>query len=442
MTRSATATRRATAALLGLGLFAATVAAQQPPRRPPLDPLAEAKARQSIIDQKAEADVASAIADAERLAKSSPTKAVRILKNAQVNVIDLSPTISAKKRESLTDAITRKIAALEGKPVARAADTGVKNDPLGPAVRRDKSTAFEKYAAEMRDVKEGVFRYGRFKDAGQTREADRELARLAAAYPNNPSVIRLQETDSFGDRVDDAAAFSRLQSDRITLAMRSVDKSSLPPMGDIEFPADWKEKTKRRMQKVELTEAEQKIISALDKPITVDWNGRALDEALQEMSNTLDQKLFIDKKAVEDLSIDLRKPVTLQANGVSARTVLRQLLGSQGLTFVIKDQVIQVVDVERARNMLTTRVYYLGDIVQGVGPFGGALQWGPFIDFQQTMSNVETIMKTITSSVDPLSWKDKGGPASITFHFPSMSLIVRASAEVHATLGSKMGGGK
>ena len=144
---------------------------------------------------------------------------------------------------------------------------------------------------------------------------------------------------------------------------------------------------------------------------------------------------------VQDLGIDLQKPFTLSANGVSARTVLRQVLASQGLTFVIKDQVIQVVDTERAKNMLVTRVYYLGDVVRGTGPFGG-LEWGPLANFQQTVANVDAIMKAITASIDPLSWKEKGGPASITFHYPSMSIIVRASAEVHASLGSKIGGGR
>jgi hypothetical protein len=92
--------------------------------------------------------------------------------------------------------------------------------------------------------------------------------------------------------------------------------------------------------------------------------------------------------------------------------------------------------------MLVTRVYYLGDIVQGVGPFGGAPQWGTFLDFQQTMANVETIIQTITKSIDPLCWRQNGGPCTITFHYPSMSIIVRASAEVHATLGAKVGGGR
>ena len=82
--------------------------------------------------------------------------------------------------------------------------------------------------------------------------------------------------------------------------------------------------------------------------------------------------------------------VTLASElGVSTRTVLRQVLAANGLTFVVKDQVIQVVDVEKARNMLTTRVYYLGDVVQGVGPFAGAAQWGPFLDHQQTMANID-----------------------------------------------------
>src|SRR5207253_8092286 len=139
------------------------------------------------------------------------------------------------------------------------------------------------------------------------------------------------------------------------------------------------------------TAEEKKIIEALNKPVTVNWNGKPLDEAMQELSNMLDQKLFLDKKSVDDLGIDLRKPFTLQANGVSAKTVLRQVLASQGLTFVVKDQVIQVVDTERAKNMLVTRVYYLGDLVRGTGPFGG-IEWGPFANFQQTMANVETIM--------------------------------------------------
>jgi hypothetical protein len=434
MNRVGTA-RRLAIAVMGLGMFAAA-SAGQPPRRPALDPLAEARARQQIADQKAEAEVLTAIADAERIAKTNPAKALQSLKAAQSN-IDLAVAISGDARKKLTDTLQRKIAVMEGRPLP---NPGVKLDPVGSSVKKDRAALVESYATEMKDVREGVERFAKLKQSGLNAEADRELAKLARAYPNNPSIISLMQRDNFATQVQDSLAFADLQQRRINGALKAVDESGIPAGRDIEFPKDWKEKTARRLQKIELTPEEKKIIEALDKPVTVNWNGKPLDEAMQELSNTLDQKLFIDKKSVEDLGLDLRKPFTLQANGVSARTVLRQVLASQGLTFVIKDQVIQVVDVEKARNMLVTKVYYLGDVVQGVGPFGDATRWGPFLDFQQTMANVEGIIKTITTSIDPLSWKEKGGPASITFHPPSMSIIVRASAEVHATLGSKMGG--
>lgn len=441
MNRSQPAVRFLAAALLGTGLCAAGAAGQtgQNPR-PPLDPLAEAKARQQIIDQKVEAEVGNAIADAEKQAKTNPTKAVQLLKAAQSNV-DQTLFLGADVRKKLTESLQGKIAALEGRPAA-VANPGVKIDPKAAAVKVDRAAAFESYAAEMKAVKEGVQRMAEYKKNGQDREAVRELAKLAAAYPNNPSVIVMQQGDNFAVQAKDSLAFADIQQKRINEAFKAVDRSSLPigGNGDIEFPKDWLDKTARRVQKVELTETEKKIIESLNKPTTVNWNGRALDEALQDISNTLDQKLFLDKKSIEDLGIDLRKPVSLQANGVSARTVLRQLLAAHGLTFVIKDQVIQVVDVEKAKNMLVTKVYYLGDVVQGIGPFGDATRWGPFLDFQQTMANVEALMKTIKGSVDPLTWKENGGPASITFHAPSMSLVVRASAEVHTALSSKMGG--
>jgi hypothetical protein len=429
--------RHLAVALLALGMFTAVTVAQ-PPRPTPADPLADAVARQKVADQKAETYVLGAIADAEKQAKSNPIKAIQTLKAAQVNGVDLAAALSGEARKKLTDMLERKIASLQGRPVT---DPGPKTDSTSASVKKDRETAFESYKAELKDVNDGIQKISKYQQAGLSKEADYELAKMAKQYPNNPSVIFMQEHGAFASRVKDASDFARIQSDRITLAMRDVDKSSLPAKYDVEFPADWKERTKNRTAEMKLTDQEKKIIEALNKPVSLAWTNRPFDEALQDLSDALGQKLFLDKKSVEDLGIDLRKPMSLQATGVSTRTVLRQTLAAQGLTFVVKDQVIQVVDVEKAKNMLVTRVYYLGDLVSGTGPFGAA-QWGPFLNMQQTQANVDAIIKSITSSIDPLSWKERGGPCSITFHAPSMSIIVRASTEVQASLGTTFGGGK
>jgi hypothetical protein len=106
----------------------------------------------------------------------------------------------------------------------------------------------------------------------------------------------------------------------------------------------------------------------------------------------------------------------------------------------VKDETIQIVTVEKAQNLLTTRVYYLGDLVQA-GVFSGP-QWGPVLNGLQTAENAKVITEMITKSIDPLMWKENGGPGTVTFHFPSKSIIVRASSEVHASLGRSLGGGR
>ncbi len=431
--------RWAAAAVVALGIAEISAHAQQPGAN---DLLSEARARQKIADQKAELEVQQAIADADRLGRTNPARAVQLLQAMQTNV-DLSAAISPEARKSLTGVIQVKVAALKGG--ALPANPGVKLDPNAPGVRSANKAEFDKIVAEVNEVRAGIDTIEKLQAAGRTLEANTAIRDLTAKYPNNPAVIALASNDATANQVADARLFSTEQSYRINEAFKSVDRSSLPPIGDVEFPKDWKEKTakRRKQDQIQLSEKEKKIVTALDSPITADFNNRPLEEALQDLSNELNLPLAIDTKSISDLGVDLKKPFSFQARGISARTVLRQALASQGLTFVVKDEIIQVVTVERARDMLVTRVYYLGDLTQGVGPLSGnPLRWGPYADFQQTTANVKLITDAIESSVDPLCWKQAGGPCTITYNPASNSIIVRAPAEVHATLGGKFSGGR
>ncbi len=398
---------------------------------------------QQVVEQKAESEVATALAAADQQARFNRAKAVEILKTAKQNLQLAS--IGEATRTRLTNAIDAKLAAFEGRPVTNpnpGPNPGVKLDPKGPEAIAAQKLLTEKATAEFKDVVAGLKTVQRAQDANNTAEANKEIARLTGLYPNNPSVLALGQNESIKTRLDDAIAFQTLARDRWVANQKNINMSSLPAITDVEFPKDWKEKSERRLKAntVQLSAKEKKIIEALDKPIKIDFRERPFEEALQDLSNLIDQPLLLDKKSVEDLGLDLKKGSSLQANGLSARTALRALLAAQGLTFVVKDETIQIVTVERARSILTTRVYYLGDLVQGVGAFGG-IQWGPGLNFQQTLDNADKIVSMIRKSIDPLSWNgETGGPGSITFHYPSMSIIVRTSAEVHYTLGRSFGG--
>jgi hypothetical protein len=428
--------RYAGAALTAVALFVTALAAQPP--RP--DPIEVAKAQQKIADQKATATVEAAIQDADRAAKNgNAAKAAQILKTAQ-NDIDLAVAISGDARKSLTATLTARLAVVQGRP-APAAAPGVKLDPKADEVKTAQKDVVKRYIEEINEVNAGVARVRDANAKNDTATANAEIAKLTRVYPNNPSVIALGQNGTMKNRVEDALAFQKMQSDRMYANYKGILESGLPSISDVEFPKDWKEKTKHRLKTVELTAKEKKIMEALDKPMTVGFNDRPLEEALQDLSNQFDLPLLIDKKSLEDLLVDLKKGVSLNVKGVSGRTVLRSILASQGLTFIVKEETVQIVTQEKAKSTLATRVYYLGDLVTGTGQFGD-FRWGPALNLAQQQENVRIITESITKSIDPLSWKENGGLGSVTFHAASMSLIVRAPTEVHFSLGKSFGAGR
>ena len=161
--------------------------------------------------------------------------------------------------------------------------------------------------------------------AGRNTEANAEIARLTKLYPTNPSVWALGQKDSMQNRLADAQAYYVEANRRWVANQKNINQSSLPAITDVEFPKDWVEKSKRRLEAntVQLTTKEKKIIEALDKPISVGFSDRPLDEALQDLSNAFDQPLLIDKKSLEDLGLDLKKGVSLQGKSLSGHFVLR-----------------------------------------------------------------------------------------------------------------------
>lgn len=427
-------------------LLAAVVAASLTPALPAqssssagsADPLARQREMQQLADQKAEASVKEAIAEAAKSAKVSSIAAVERLKSAKLG-LDLI-VISNGKKDELFRLIDAAIANVQnpGKMVDSNPAAGVKADlkKVDAALKQ-----------EVADVSTGIQEVARLNAEGRTREADAKAAELAKRYPDNPAAYMLTEKGSMAEKIAMSRSLAKMQNDRVLYVLNDSIRSSMPAKGDIEFPADWKERTKNRLEGEKLSPETEAIIRALDQRIPTQLQSMPFEDAVQQLSNEINQPIYLDKASLQDVpGFDLKKTVQPLAvprgTPLSARTMLRALLQAQGLTFVVRENIIQVVTIEKAQTMLTTKAYYVGDVVQAAGPFGGGAVWGPYVDYQQTEQNIKYVIEAIRG-VDPLAWRERtGGPATVTFHYPSMSLIVKAPTEVHAALNSKISGNK
>ncbi len=390
-----------------------------------------AKLLRQIADQKAEADTTEAIQNAEKLAKASPTSAVKNLK-AAIGLLDRSFEITSEKRSELVKRLEAKIAVVEGRAPAKA-----EPDPKTTKLKEADQKALDAAKLETKEIREAVTAIEKLYDANKFAEAQAKTTDIGKKYPNNPSVLALTGQGMTSDRVAVARDLAREQSERMVYAMNDVARSALPAKGDIEFPKGFAEKMKKRdaLSEVQLGPEEEAILKSLESQVKTGIKNGPFEEVVESIATLIQKPIYLDRQSLTDVGLDMKKPVTLPDN-VSARTGLRAVLQSLGLTFIIKEKAIQVVTLEEARKTLVKKAYYMGDVLSS--PLSGGATIGPVADFFQATQSANAIIDSIKKSVDPLGWQGQGGNSSILFHAPSMSIIVSAPAEIHYSIGNSM----
>jgi hypothetical protein len=422
---------------LAVGLVAsAGVASAQPLPPKQLSPLERAEANRRVTEQVAIQQVREAIDQATKLARSHPEKASLDLKRLRFSLATRTDLGSAKQTElfGLLDTAIRGVTTGGTKPVATL-------DPRLILRNEQNRKAFDEAQVETKEVREAVTAIARDEADGKLADARIRVANLKAKYPTNAAVIQLTELGLVRDNIAEAKSLTEEMNRRVVASLNGVERSALPAVRDMEFPPDWKEISERRrkLTQVQLGEEEEALLRALETQITVPMKGQPFEESIQTLSNAIGKNLYVDQKSFDSLGMDMRRLVDVPAN-VSARTALRAMLQSVGMTFIIRDKIIKVVSVEEARKNMMTRSYEIRDLIQSGGPFNGGATWGPYIDYLQTQKNAEMLVESIMMSVDPNAWSNRGGPSSILFHYPTMSIVVRAPSEVHYSLGLAMYG--
>jgi len=419
---------------LGLSMFCLVALAVRGQSQ--ADIVAKSKLAQLQAEAEAEAKVAAAIKAANALKNNFSDKAARDLKTAQINLND-NLGLSKAKREALAEQLETAIAKLGG------ARTKPKTGEFDPKVLERIKKAQKQHDAadaENKDVNDTIGDIAADFEAKRDRDAKAKIVALARKYPDNPSVLLLAGREPNREAILSSQRIARDSAEGFRVAMNSVQESAIPIVGDISFPKDWKEKMefRRKLNAPKLTEIERKLIEAMKAPYKTELKNAPFEEAIQAFSTTIDQKIYLDKKSLEDTGIDLKSTVNVPGN-LTAKSALRIMLQQQGLTYIIRDDIIQVVSLEEARKVLVTRAYDVRDLVAGGGPFNTLTQWGPYADAQQTYVNAAMLVDAIQKSVDPKSWKDTGnGVGTVVFNYATMSIIVRAPSDVQAELYDKM----
>jgi type II secretory pathway component GspD/PulD (secretin) len=257
------------------------------------------------------------------------------------------------------------------------------------------------------------------------------------------------------------------------------------------FDLERLERAKRRQPLSPITigrkhPSEKEIERKLTTPITVSFQDAALSTVIDELRTLHGVNIVVDTQATQEDGISLDSSVTIKLEQVSLRSALNLILHQCRLTWIIKDEVLQITTEAHAKDRLKPTTYQVADLVIPIESFGdvrnpytppnlgtpvnppqqyaptplmgiGALPGGnptgsamglppnegtPFASAQhpangstvskRSANNTmeETLIKLITSTIAPRSWSDMGGPGTIEYFPLTMALVINQTADI------------
>lgn len=169
--------------------------------------------------------------------------------------------------------------------------------------------------------------------------------------------------------------------------------------------------------------AAESIRRALDGPVVESVPEMPLNEFVEYLQAAYHFEVQLDGKSVSEKSIDPTDRIAMNVKGVRLQTALELALRSLGLTWTIYDDVLLITSPEEAQELLVVKVYDVNDLIWSRDAYG---------------DEIGSLIELITSSIDPATWDEVGGPASIQ-EFPSANgraLVIGQTPQAHERISS------
>lgn len=116
------------------------------------------------------------------------------------------------------------------------------------------------------------------------------------------------------------------------------------------------------LQKLEA--AENRIRAALLENTDIAFVETPLSDVLEYLQDKHGINIKFEASALDAVGIGADSPVTCNFRGITVRSELRLILRDRLLTYVIQDEILQVVPQEEAEKRSTTRVYDVSDLIR------------------------------------------------------------------------------
>jgi general secretion pathway protein D len=465
-------------------------------------PLAQVDAEEQRAVQRWSREISVETRDAEALMNPDPLSGLDRMKKLRERVAgsELSPAA----RRQLLGMVDRTIAKMEAYIDANRANIELKAENKAILAEIDRERAM-KLASQER-LAQLVEEFNKLMDQERYPEAEVIALQAREIAPEEAVVSMMIWKSRFVKSWESKMFLRDERAAGFDGALTSVESSSTP--FDDRYPINfgdaqqWHELSKTRRQWLQeqgrrLSPAELRIQDVLKEPVDVRFNNQPLAEVIDILSAAVGVNFHLNEEGMRAEGVTSDMPINLQLREpVSLRSALNLILEPLHLSYVIRNEVLEITSETVRRSDVVPKVYNVGDLVIPIPnfapsynmglpaairnaygstpygqPFGGSgtapltvmaqneqpgninplalaqmggnnassygrggqnpLGFGPGGLGGGSQPDFDSLIELITTTVQPESWDEVGGPGAIHQHAGNLSLVISQTQEVH-----------
>ena len=346
--------------------------------------------RRKVINDKVRKQVSFELKQARKELRENPSLAIDRLK-AMMGVLDNSTDLFPENRRELRNRLES--ALLSSRQRKLDFDQQEAQRRLSQATALARQRELNELTRREEQLTRLINRMNSLLDE-QNYEAARAVTRQAREIDQNePAAVVAADTAELAAATVQYRDFLEEKRRNFSASFFEVRKASIPFPANplLVFPEaeEWKRKKLRRAKYNSLrltgSDNDERILRALEQPANFDYDEVEWTDVEQDLESKFRINIVLTQSARDD-SLDEDEPVTSTLRGIRLKNALRLMLKEKNATFIVKDEVLQIVSIDDAEtdpNFLVTNVYNVGDLVAprsnaggGLGGIGGGIGGG------------------------------------------------------------------
>lgn len=326
--------------------------------------------QRGVLAGKIEAQIETGLANARRLMAEDPSRAEQGLK-LKLDVLETAPAIDAELRNRLGQELRAAIRQARAKKVELDQRTAEAQENKAAAKERERLSSH--LVNEQERIKQFVERLNSLLDESRfgvaTEDVISEIQRQAGGSSIESAVAY---GGRFKQAVHESEALWQRKSNGFVRTLAGAESSAVPFADEtpiVYLDAErWADITGRRekYKSIDLHKAgssEQQIHDALNKTTELDVVETPLKDVVQYLSDLHGIPIVLSLKKIAETGITADTPITKNLHGVTLRSALRLLLRDLELTYLVRDEVVEITTSEDAELHMINKVYPVADLV-------------------------------------------------------------------------------